>query len=474
MYEVHSWKNYLHHLHRKYDQYDKLFIADDIELHILKRFVIPNDDLVACIHLLDRHPPKSDDDQIDLVRKSIANSKSIKIFEYLYSKYTPSNPNILFRDSCGVFNKKISDFLVNKVDLQSMMREYTKNIPYGLAVFRFYLLHQDDSSLLKLIIDNVESKDIMRFISRTLNDKRCDRDYDWLFKIADYVEAIRPHILYKLISRRLIDVAKLFSSKYCFGTDMEILSNYLLKKKESKWPKSVPDILRAYYDRKLIDVGQLSELYRQMLTFHNFRFIELESYILLTNTLHLSDDSIDKILILLIKGYNDDIIKYIFMNETFKPNKYSLGLVINSGLDPDTTALLFERQCVSYNSIDELISVCVMPEYFLIMSRSNQLNLDQTEKWVYNIISHLNADQEFIDYICKKYPKTNYQKLLEKAIQNFETQDDVDEQTDHVFEMILDTFENNNITLNYERLFNVTRDIRHINIAILLYDRMNN
>lgn len=465
MKKVHTWKNFLHHLYRRYDEYDTLFIDTYVERYIIKNYAIPNNDLVACIHLSSakvfgkKHKHYS---FFEIARSAIKQHQDDRIIKYLLQIINDQSTfHELFYDACRVYNKRICCFLVDKIGLESIISK--ANSPFdGLTLFRFYTMNPENRTLLRFIVNKFRPNYIVRFISKVLKD---NQDKVWIFSVADQLPDIRIDILYRLISKKLIEVAKIFSTKYQLGGDAEILSGYVLKKSRSIKAKYLPDILKVYYDLKLIDLTQLGILYQQMLTMPRIRFLTIDSYILLSNTISLDINVLNKVFDESILAGNSELIKYMIVNQQFTPNKYQFTNLLDFDLDVETMALLLEKKVVSG---DDIFANCIAPEYFMVVSKLYHLNEMQLEKSIGTLISNLNVGKEFIDHITNKYPTINYQNLIEKTIINLETKDE------YKFVSILKFFETSSIRLNYERLLNIARQKRHVDVAIFLHDVIKN
>ena len=464
---LNSWKCILHHLHRQYDKYDDLFIDEYIEFKILMEYIIPRNDLIGCIHLVNKI--NTTETHTQLLEKSIQKQEHIAIFKYLYEKFEISSQAIgtirqLFISACSIFNRKVCDFLIDKVQPESMPYASKLN-DYGL--FKFCLLHHDDPKWLKFIFDHFSENRIIGMINSLICEVNRINFSDWIFKIADNLE--KDTILYALLDNLLIEDAVLFTAKYTtLGANNVILFDYLQYKYECKSSGPIPDVLRAYYDKGLINLDQLSALYKSMLDLPKFVFRSLDSYKLLVDTLTLTPEFANKIFKLCIGDNNIDVLEYMLTTKTFQYDKYIFSS-LPGNLSDKTIVLLFEHECILYNSADDVAGCYYIPKLFKLLS--NQLSSNATiEEWICDIINKsANVDREFIDYVCIKYPNLDYQKILDVIIGNSRIYGG---QRGKIGE-IISYFIQNDIVLNYKRLLNISRGHGHVDIAIMLHSRMN-
>ena len=162
-----------------------------------------------------------------------------------------------------------------------------------------------------------------------------------------------------------------------------------------------------------------------------------------------------------------------YLDLLYRKDKFYIDLlsVLEFDLDDDITTLLFQKDRILYDTYDDIIPY-LGPKSFLLFC--DKFSRDEIKKSILIMITFReNITLDFINYICTKYPHINYQKLLEESIKELYTDDDIKEPTSKRFENILKCFELSGIGVNYEQLFNVARQNRHVNISIFLYLKIN-
>lgn len=474
------WKNFLHQLNRKYDRFDYLFISESIEVYVLYDIVSKND-LIGCMHILDKYSIEENRNIFGLLRKSIQNN-SLKIFKYLYSKFanviTKGYIKNLFINASYNYNREICDFLIPKFDWLTMIFQSVSNPVVSSAdaevVFMYYILTQD-SKLLNTILSSFDSDLMTRVILAILNrDGNKKRDnYDWIYKITEHYKDISSIVLYILLDNLYIDVAIGLSNRMQLGSHQDVLLNYYrnIGKHTRKYPKV--DILRFYYEKDLITKSQIIRIFGEILTLKKFLFIDVQTYKWLTEIVPLSATDISVIFDSLLLNYEmkyKQILLDILKDKELVVNKHHID-DLSSVVDypSEIVVELLKRGSIVYDDLSELFQY--NEDCFIYLD--NQLNTEQRYKWITELIGRRGAEDHFFDYIFKHHPNLNYQKILEDIIEDYETADDIEEPENKHFELTLDIFRKHNIQLNYKRLFNVAAQCRHVHLAIMLNSKID-
>ena len=463
-----GWKNFLHQLDRRYDEFDDLFIANQIEMHILT-YAIDADDLIACTHLLDRC--STDYSERGLLFKKSIDNKSTRIFKYLCVKFGDMLNNRgfvegLFERACTVYNKEASDILATKFDWQVMIMnpasaEFVVHWR-ALAIFRFYILNPDNHALMGAIFDAINPTAMVGILSDIFNRKAEFKpdNYDWIYNIVAHYDNCyyQCKIFYILLNNLHLDIVSYICMQ--LGDHYDVLLKYFKDDRCEKPPKV--DILRSYYEQGFINQDQVISIFKHALTRCDFTFLNLQTYIWVIEIIPLLQDEISLITNMLFthpKRRYKEIFMYILNNREYHVNKYYIEDL--EDLDVEIFVKLLKRDCIMYEDINEFVGC--NEDCFIHLDP--KLDEENRYNWISILITHSDTTEKFYDYIFTYHPELNYQVILEKVIKDY------DETTSELFQFILDNFEKHGIRLSYKRLFNIAVKYKHVHLALLLNDK---
>lgn len=467
------WKNFLHQLNRKYDHLDDLFISKPIELHVLYYIVCKND-LAGCVHLLDRYSVEDRWNNFKLLKVSIENN-NVRIFKYLYSRLEDItdvwSPKNLFVQACYWYNKEICDFLISKFDWDIII-----NPPSFIthtdaqAIFRFYIMNQD-SKLLDTMLSSFNFNLMMIVMSEFFHRKltRKHNNYNWIYKIIEHYKDALTNMLYILLDNLHLDIVCDLSVRLSMGNHEDVLLDYYRGK--GMQARKIPriDVLKLYYERGLINQDQVITIFRQILTFGKFGFLDIQTYEWIIDIVPLLDGDVNEIICVLFSKFKsryNEILLRILKNKELQIDKYHINdlLYMRPTLAHEVIVELLKRGCIVYEDINEFIDF--NEDCFIYLDA--QLNTEQRYNWIAELIKGKETTDNFFNYILTNYPNLNYQRMLEDMIRTYDTSDDIEEPKCNFFKHTLIIFEKHNIRLSYKRLFNLASQCRHVHLAILL------
>ena len=419
-------KNYLHHLHRKYDEYDEMFLYKNPELEILKNLMYHDEN--GSILLLDAHKKSFSYENLKELFDLALSLDADKIFRLLKDKYNilPYWDNEIISKCFQHQSPDILRIFIDDVDL------------LALDIFDIYLV------ITAMSYDPKFVEKVMRHNQRLHSDKNkikflvCFLEFDQgdlIVKMLDLLKCnkvVREGILFKSIKYYSEQTMLKLLQSYDDEDKFKLLVKYFEQKllTYSDCDLNNIGVLKLCHDHQLINDNQLIKLYEILLETRKksmnkiYDQLKLDDYLWITDKylkhnpkLDLVEYSSTILDLNILKCFGDDSIAEHILNQSpqLPIKKYH---DCHNYIGDSLYCILFQRDKIDINQ-QYLFKNGKIESFKLLWSK---LDYKDAVRWASQILLNCcyydckNEFDVFLQYLDDNNIIIDYQHLMELYI----------------------------------------------------------